>query len=168
MSNNFPHSITTAISRGSVILLNISGMKLHIDLLQFLLSVFVPCPSVASGVTGAKRILLREYKHAASIKYLQCSPKPQPRSNTFLPRKSGNRENSAGISNNLFAFTSFSLIFLYPSKKVSLSYMFCFAILRQTFPLKTPARITIHHKCIIYNLFFCLCIIITNIHINYA
>ena len=64
-----------------------------------------------------------------SIKRLQCSPNPHPKSNTLLFFISGNIENNAGISNKLLAFILLSLIFLYPSKNTSLSYIFCCAIL---------------------------------------
>ena len=51
------------------------------------------------------------------------------KSNILLFFKSGNIENNVGISNKLLAFILLSLIFLYPSKNTSLSYIFCCAIL---------------------------------------
>ena len=65
MSNNFPSSIPAPISLGSVILLNISGMKLHIDLLQFLLSVNVILIHIG------KPIELDEEKFLAQLQHLK-------------------------------------------------------------------------------------------------
>ena len=108
-------------------------------------------------MVGARlhKILTMLSKTAAQIQYL---------SSTQIRHQGKQRRNLKQLVCIHFILSDLSV-------SLEKSFIIIYVLLRHiasNLPLKTPLRITIHPKCIIYNLFFFLCILITNIHINYA